>query len=73
MLFSYDVIAVKIPVAKDKTVLKVGITEMLFFKKKSRKKYHKRCLVLGFRHVFLLNDNVPSHTSDLDKQILKSK
>lgn len=72
MFFSYDGKAVKIPV-EDKKVLKVGITEMLFFKKTQEKKYHKRCLVSRFRHVCLLNDNVPSHTSDLVKQILKSK
>lgn len=36
MFFSYDGKAVKIPVEKDKQVLKVGITEMLFFKKKTQ-------------------------------------
>ena len=41
--------------------------------KKHTKYYYKQRPVSGFRHVRLLHDNAPSHTSELVKQFLKSE
>ncbi|XP_062582211.1 histone-lysine N-methyltransferase SETMAR-like [Saccostrea cucullata] len=74
IFFSCDGLAVQIPVPKGKSV--TGryyrcCTDVVL--KKLKKYYQKRHPVSGFRHVRLLHDNAPSHTSELVKQFLKSE
>ncbi|XP_062593106.1 histone-lysine N-methyltransferase SETMAR-like [Saccostrea cucullata] len=70
IFLSCDVLAVQIPVPKGKRVTGRYYRDVVL---KKLKKYQKRRPVSGFRHVRLLYDNAPSHTSELVKQFLKSE
>lgn len=71
IFFSCDGLAVQIPVPKGKSVTGRYYRDVVL--KKLKKYYQKRRPVSGFRHVRLLHDNAPSHTSQLVKQFLKSE
>ena len=71
IFFSCDGLAVQIPVPNGKSVTGRYYRDVVL--KKLKKYYQKRRPVSGFRHVRLLHDNAPSHTSELVKQFLKSE
>lgn len=69
MFFSYDDIAVQIPVSKRKSITGRYYRDDIL--KQLKKNYSKHCTVSGFRHVRLLYIYAPSHTAELVKQFLK--
>ena len=61
IFFSGEGVAIKVPVKKGKSITGKYYKEVVL--KKLNKFYQKRRPATGFKHVRLLHDNVPAHTS----------
>lgn len=71
IFFSCDGIAIQVPVPKGKCVTGRYYRDVVL--KKLKKYYQKRRTVTGFKHVRLLHDNAPAHTSQIVREFLKSE
>ena len=61
IFFSGEGVAIKVPVKKGKSITGKYYKDVVL--KKLKKYYQKRRPATGFKHVRLLHDNVPAHTS----------
>ena len=60
-IFSGEGVAIKVPVKKGKSITRKYYKDVVL--KKLKKYYQKRRPATGFKHVHLLHDNAPAHTS----------
>ena len=63
IFFSGEVVAIKVPVKKGKSITGKYYKDVVL--KKLKKYYQKRLPDTGFKHVRLLYDNAPAHTSTI--------
>ena len=61
IFFSGEGVAIKVPVKKGKSITRKYYKDVVL--KKLKKYYQKRRPATGFKHVRLLHDNAPAHTS----------
>ena len=61
----------KMPVKKGKSITGKYYKDVVL--KKLKKYYQKRCPATGFKHVHLLHDNAPAHTSTIVTAFLKKE
>ena len=71
IFFSGEGVAIKVPVKKGKSITGKYYKEVVL--KKLKKYYQKRCPATGFKHVRLLHDNAPAHTSAIVTAFLKKE
>ena len=71
ILFSGEGVAIKVPVKKGKSITRKYYKDIVL--KKLKKYYQKRHPATGFKHVRLLHDNAPSHTSAIVTAFLKKE
>ena len=70
-IFSDEGVAIKVPVKKDKSTTGKYYKDKVL--KKLKKYYQKRRPTTGFKHVHLLHDNAPAHTSAIVTAFLKKE
>ena len=70
-IFSGEGVAIKVPVKKGKSITRKYYKDVVL--KKLKMYYQKRCPVTGFKHVRLLHDNAPAHTSAIVTAFLKKE
>ena len=71
IFFSGEGVAIKVPVKKGKSI--TGKYYKVVVLKKLKKYYQKRHPATGFKHVRLLHDNAPAHTSAIVTAFLKKE
>ena len=71
IFFSGEGVAIKVPVKKCKSITGKYYKDVVL--KKLKKYYQKRRPATGFKHVRLLHDNAPAHTSATDTAFLKKE
>ena len=71
IFFSGEGVAIKVPVKKDKSITGKYYKDVVL--KKLKKYYQKRRPATGFKHVRLLHDNAPAHTSAILTAFLKKE
>ena len=71
IFFSGEGVAIKVPVKKGKSITGKYYKEVVL--KKLKKYYQKRRPATGFKHVRLLHDNAPAHTSAIVTAFLKKE
>ena len=71
IFFSGEGVAIKVPVKKGKSITGRYYKDVVL--KKLKKYYQKRCPATGFKHVRLLHDNAPAHTSAIVTAFLKKE
>ena len=71
IFFSGEGVAIKVPVKKGKSITGKYYKDVVL--KKLKKYYQKRCSATGFKHVRLLHDNSPAHTSAIVTAFLKKE
>ena len=71
IFFSGEGVAIKVPVKKGKSITGKYYKDVVL--KKLKKYYQKRRPATGFKHVRLLHDNAPAHTSAIVTAFLKKK
>ena len=71
MFPKYDKKHLKVPVKKGKSITGKYYKDVVL--KKLKKYYQKRRLATGFKHVRLLHDNAPLHTSAIVAAFLKKE
>ena len=71
IFFSGEGVAIKVPVKKGKSITRKYYKDVVL--KKLKKYYQKRRPATGFKHVRILHDNVPAHTSVIVTAILKKE
>ena len=71
IFFSGEGVAIKVPVKKGKSITRKYYKDIVL--KKLKKYYQKRCPAIGFKHVRLLHDNAPAHTSAIVTAFLKKE
>ena len=71
IFFSGEGVAIKMPVKKGKSITGEYYKDVVL--KKLKKYYQKRRPVTGFKHVRLLHDNAPAHTSAIVTAFLKKE
>ena len=71
IFFSGEGVAIKVPVKKGKSITGKYYKDVVL--KKLKKYYQKRRPATGFKHVHLLHDNAPAHTSAIVTAFLKKK
>ena len=64
-------VAIKVPVKKAKSITRKHYKDVVL--KKLKKYYQKRCPATGFKHIRLLQDNAPAHTSLIVTAFLKKE
>ena len=69
--FSGEGVAIKVPVKKGKSITGKYYKDVVL--KKLKKYYQKRRPATGFKHVRLLHDNAPAHTSAIVTAFLKKE
>ena len=70
-IFSGEGVAIKVPVKKGKSITGKYYKDVVL--KKLKKYYQKRRPATGFKHVRLLHDNAPAHTSTILTAYLKKE
>ena len=70
-IFSGEGVAIKVPVKKGKSITGKYYKDVVL--KKLKKYYQKRRPATGFKHVCLLHDNAPAHTSAIVMAFLKKE
>ena len=70
-IFSGEGVAIKVPVKKGKSITGKYYKDVVL--KKLKKYYQKRRPATGFKHVRLLHDNAPAHTSAIVTAFLKKE
>ena len=71
IFFSGEGVAIKVPVKKGKSITGKYYKDVVL--KKLKKYYQKQCPATGFKHVRLLHDNAPAHTSAIVTAFLKKE
>ena len=71
IFFSGEGVAIKVPVKKGKSITGKYYNDVVL--KKLKKYYQKRRHATGFKHVRLLHDNAPAHTSTIVTAFLKKE
>ena len=71
IFFSGEGVAIKVPVKKGKSITGKYYKDVVL--KKLKKDYQKRRPATGFKHVSLLHDNAPAHTSAIVTAFLKKE
>ena len=71
IFFSGEGVAIKVPVKKGKSITGKYYKDVVL--KKLKKNYQKRRPATGFKHVRLLHDNAPAHTSAIVTAFLKKE
>ena len=71
IFFSGEGVAIKVPVKKGKSITGKYYKDVVL--KKLKKYYQKRRPATGFKHVRLLHDNAPAHTSAVVTAFLKKE
>ena len=71
IFFSGEGVAIKVPVKKGKSITGKYYKDVVL--KKLKKYYQKRRPTTGFKHVRLLHDNAPAHTSAIVTAFLKKE
>lgn len=71
IFFSGEGVAIKVPVKKGKSITGKYYKDVVL--KKLKKYYKKRRPVTGFKHIRLLHDNAPAHTSAIVSAFLKKE
>ena len=71
IFFSGEVVAIKVPVKKGKSITGKYYKDVVL--KKLKKYYQKWRPATGFKHVRLLHDNAPAHTSAIVTAFLKKE
>ena len=71
IFFSGQGVAIKVPVKKGKSITGKYYKDVVL--KKLKKYYQKRRPATGFKHVRLLHDNTPAHTSAIVTAFLKKE
>ena len=71
IFFSAEGVAIKVPVKKGKSITGKYYKDVVL--KKLKKYYQKRRPATGFKHVRLLHDNAPAHTSVIVTAFLKKE
>ena len=71
IFFSGEGVAIKVPVKKGKSITGKYYKDVVL--KKLKKYYQKRRPAIGFKHVRLLHDNAPAHTSAIVTAFLKKE
>ena len=71
IFFSGEGVAIKVPVKKGKSIIGKYYKDVVL--KKLKKYYQKRRPATGFKHVRLLHDNAPAHTSAIVTAFLKKE
>ena len=71
IFFSGKGVAIKVPVKRGKSITGKYYKDTVL--KKLKKYYQKRCPTTGFKHVRLLHDNAPAHTSATVTVFLKKE
>ena len=71
IFFSGEGVAIKVPVKKGKSITRKYYKDVVL--KKLKKYYQKRRPATGFKHVCLLHDNAPTHTSAIVTAFLKKE
>jgi histone-lysine N-methyltransferase SETMAR len=71
IFFSDEGVAIKVPVKKRISITGKYLKDVMF--KKLKKYYKNRRPVTGFKHIRLLHDNAPAHTSARVSAFLKKK
>ena len=71
IFFSGEGVAIKVPVKKGKSITRKYYKDVVL--KKLKKYYQKRHPATGFKHVRLLHDNAPAHTSAIVTAFLKKE
>ena len=71
IFFSGEGVAIKVPVKKGKSITGKYYKDVVL--KKLKKYYQKRRPATGFKHVRLLHDNAPAHTSAIVAVFLKKE
>ena len=71
IFFSGEGVAIKVPVEKGKSITGKYYKDVVL--KKLKKHYQKRHPATGFKHVRLLHDNAPAHTSAIVTAFLKKE
>ena len=71
IFFSGEGVAIKVPVKKGKSITGKYYKDVVL--KKLKKYYQKRRPATGFKHVRLLRDNAPAHTSAIVTAFLKKE
>ena len=71
IFFSGEGVAIKVPVKKAKSITGKCYKDVVL--KKLKKYYQKRHPATGFKHVRLLHDNAPAHTSTIVTAFLKKE
>ena len=71
IFFSGEGVAIKVPVKKGKSITGKYYKDVVL--KKLKKYYQKRRPATGFKHVRLLHDNAPAHTSAIVMAFLKKE
>ena len=71
IFFSGERVAIKVPVKKGKSITGKYYKDVVL--KKLKKYYQKRRPATGFKHVRLLHDNAPAHTSAIVTAFLKKE
>ena len=71
IFFSGEGVAIKMPVKKGKSITGKYYKDVVL--KKLKKYYQKRRPATGFKHVRLLHDNAPAHTSAIVTVFLKKE
>ena len=70
-IFSGEGVAIKVPVKRGKSITGKYYKDVIL--KKLKKYYQKRRPATGFKHVGLLHDNAPAHTSAIVTAFLKKE
>ena len=71
IFFSDEGVAIRVLVEKGKNITGKYYKDVVL--EKQKKHYQKRCPVTGFKHIGLLHDKVPAHTSVIVRAFLKRK
>ena len=71
IFFSGDGVAIKVLLEKSKSIRGKYFEHIVL--KKKKKYYQKRRPVTGFKHIGLLHDNAPTHTSAIVTAFLKKE
>ena len=71
IFFSGEGVAIKVPVKRGKSITRKYYKDVVL--KKLKKYYQKRRPATGFKHVRLLHDNAPAHTSAIVTAFLKKE
>ena len=71
IIFSGEKVAIKVPVKKGKTIIGKYYKDVVL--KKLKKYYQKRRPATGFKHVRLLHDNAPAHTSAIGNGVFEGR